>query len=72
MDALIDGQEHTCIRKRNSEGKGANKSRYFFRLIIYFFGYCAEEEQINIIGVRVGERGICILTTGSNQSSSSF
>jgi hypothetical protein len=40
---------------------GANNPQYFSYLIIYFFGYCAEEKQTKIIGVRVGVNGfMCI------------
>lgn len=41
----------------------------FFFYLTFFFGYCVEEGRIKRTGVRVVERGVCILKTGSNQAS---
>jgi hypothetical protein len=67
MDGWIDGHE----RRRNFGGQGQIIPNIFLPNNI-FFGYCAEEGQIKIIGVRVEERVLCIMKPGSNQTSPSF
>jgi len=60
------------LTHRHNSGGGA----YFFYLRIFFWGggWATEfgKGKIKITGVRVGETGVCIARTGSNQTSPSF
>ena len=49
---------------------GANFPPIFFYVRIFFLGTEMKSEQKNWVGVE--ERDVCILRTGSNQSSTSF
>jgi hypothetical protein len=54
-------------------GQGQQMPRkYFFLPKNNLFSYRIEERQIKETGLKVGEKGLGILGTGSNQSSSSF
>ena len=58
--------------ERGQRGQGPPPPIFFFLLKTFFLGeYWVEDGQIKI-GVRMGERGVCVLRTGSNQPSPLF
>ena len=59
------------IRGKQEGGGGQMTVQYFFYLIIFVLATVLERADKKI-GVRVGERGGCILRTDSNQTSPSF